>query len=188
MAKYYISQGLGTNALNILNKLIADKAPETETERFHGLLGVANFLAGRYEQALENFSFGRLPEINEAVFWRTLAASALEPTPENNAVLISYLNLVRNYPPEIRSAIAKVGAVTAIAAGDDITAQSFIDILKTMDTPRNLMPLVNYLTAEKSSCRDIRATPFRNIAKQPTATTSNIHPLPAKNCRFGNPP
>lgn len=149
MAKYYISQGLGTNALNILNKLIADKAPETETERFHGLLGVANFLAGRYEQTLENFSFGRLPEINEAVFWRTLAASALEPTPENNAVLISYLNLVRNYPPEIRGAIAKVGAVTAIAAGDDITAQSFIDILKTMDTPRNLMPLVNYLTAEK---------------------------------------
>ena len=149
LAKYYISQGLGTNALNILNKLIADKAPETETERFHGLLGVANFLAGRYEQALENFSFGRLPEINEAVFWRTLAASALEPTPENNAVLISYLNLVRNYPPEIRGAIAKVGAVTAIAAGDDITAQSFIDILKTMDTPRNLMPLVNYLTAEK---------------------------------------
>lgn len=130
LAKYYISQGLGTNALNILNKLIADKASETETERFHGLLGVANFLAGRYEQALENFSFGRLPEINEAVFWRTLAASALEPTPENNAVLISYLNLVRNYPPEIRSAIAKVGAVTAIAAGDDITAQSFIDILK----------------------------------------------------------
>lgn len=130
MAKYYISQGLGTNALNILNKLIADKAPETETERFHGLLGVANFLAGRYEQTLENFSFGRLPEINEAVFWRTLAASALEPTPENNAVLISYLNLVRNYPPEIRGAIAKVGAVTAIAAGDDITAQSFIDILK----------------------------------------------------------
>ena len=47
LAKYYISQGLGTNALNILNKLIADKAPETETERFHGLLGVANFLAGR---------------------------------------------------------------------------------------------------------------------------------------------
>lgn len=80
LAKYYISQGLGTNALNILNKLIADKAPETETERFHGLLGVANFLAGRYEQTLENFSFGRLPEINEAVFWRTLAASALEPT------------------------------------------------------------------------------------------------------------
>lgn len=57
--------------------------------------------------------------------------------------------MVRNYPPEIRGAIAKVGAVTAIAAGDDITAQSFIDILKTMDTPRNLMPLVNYLTAEK---------------------------------------
>lgn len=149
LAKYYISQGLGTNALAILNKLVKEQSPETKSERFQGLLGVANFLAKRYDQSVENFSYGKLPEINEAIFWRTLAASAQTPHPENNAVLVTYLNLVRNYPPEIREAIAEVGARTAIAAGDDITAQSFIDILKTMETPRNLTPLVNYLTAEK---------------------------------------
>lgn len=149
LAKYYLSQGLGTNALAVLNKLVKNQAPETQTERFQGLLGVANFLAGRYPEAIENFSYGKLPAINEAVFWRTLAASAEQPRPENNAILVSYINLVRNYPPEIRAAIAKVGAQTAIAANDDITAQSFIDILKTMNTTRNLMPLVNYLTAEK---------------------------------------
>lgn len=149
LAKYYISQGLGTNALGILNKLAAEKAPETETERFHGMMGVSHFLSHRYNDAVESFSFGRLPEINEAIFWRTLASSAISPKPENNAILISYLNKVRSYPPQIRKAIAEVGARTAITAGDDITAQSFIDILKTMDNNNRLTPQINYLTAEK---------------------------------------
>ena len=148
LAKYYISQGLGTNALGVLQKLAAKKSLLTTTERFHGMLGAANFLAGRYAQAAEEFSYGKLPEINEAIFWRTLSLSAQDPSAENNAVLVSYLNLVRNYPLQIRKAIARVGARTAIAAGDDITAQSFIDILKTMNKPY-LQPEINYLTAEK---------------------------------------
>ncbi len=149
LAKYYLSQGLGTNALNILKKLAEEKAPETETERFHGMMGVSYLLTHRYNNAVDSFSFGRLPEISEAIFWRTLAASALTPKPENNAVLVSYLNKVRSYPPQIRKAIAEIGARTAIAAGDDITAQSFIDILKTMDNNNRLAPQINYLTAEK---------------------------------------
>ncbi len=148
LAKYYISQGLGTNALGVLEKISAKNSPLVATERFHGMLGAADFLAGRYAQAAEEFSYGKLPEINEAIFWRTLSLSAQEPSAENNAVLVSYLNLVRNYPIQIRKAIARIGARTAIAAGDDITAQSFIDILKTMNKPY-LQPEINYLTAEK---------------------------------------
>ena len=148
LAKYYISQGIGTNALGILRKLAEKKSSLTKTERYHGMLGAANFLAGRYQSAAEEFSYGKLPEINEAIFWRTLSQSALEPSAENNAILVSYLNLVRNYPIQVRKAIARVGARTAIAAGDDITAQSFIDILKTMNKPY-LQPEINYLSAEK---------------------------------------
>lgn len=148
LAKYYISQGLGTNALGILNTFKEKDSPLINTERYHGMLGAANFLAGRYEKAGEEFSYGKLPEINEAIFWRTLSLSAIDSSAENNAILVSYLNLVRNYPPEIRIAIAQIGARTAIAAGDDITAQSFIDILKTMNKPA-LQPEINYLTAEK---------------------------------------
>ena len=148
LAKYYISQGLGTNALGILNKFKEKDSPLINTERYHGMLGAANFLAGRYQQAVEEFSYGKLPEINEAIFWRTLSLSAMDTSAENNAILVSYLNLVRNYPPAIRIAIAQVGARTAIAAGDDITAQSFIDILKTMNNT-TLQPEINYLTAEK---------------------------------------
>ena len=148
LAKYYISQGLGTNALGILKTLETRKSPLTSTERYHGMLGAANFLAGRYSQAAEEFSYGKLPEINEAVFWRTLSLSAQDPSAENNAVLVSYLNLVRNYPLQIRKAIARIGARTAISAGDDLTAQSFIDILKIMNKPY-LQPEINYLTAEK---------------------------------------
>ena len=149
LAKYYIAQGMGTNALHILNRLKSQQAPETQTERFYGMSAVAHFLAGHYKDSIENLSFGQLPEITEAVFWRTLALSALNPSQENNAVLQSYLNIVRKYPPEIRGAIAHIGAVNAITAGDDITAQSFIDILKTIKTTRQLNPLIHYLTAEK---------------------------------------
>lgn len=149
LAKYYLSQGLGTNALGILEQIQKKDSSEIVPERLYGMLGVAKLMTRRYAEAAEDLSYGKLPENNEAVFWRTLALSALENKPENNAVLISYLNLIKNYPAAVKEFIAAIGANTALAANDDITTQSFIDILKTSDGKKDLAPLISYLNAEK---------------------------------------
>lgn len=149
LAQYYISKGLGTNALNVLNKMAENKSKEINTEYYQGLMGIANFLTRRYDQAIENFSFGHLPELNEAIFWRTLASAAKQPQPEDNVVLLSYISLIKDYPNELKNRIAMIGAEIALAAGDDMTTQNFIDVLKTTDSKKNYQDEINYLSAKK---------------------------------------
>lgn len=150
LAKYYIAKGLGTNALQILNMLQKNKAPEANSDKFYALLGVANFLAHRYDEAMRNFEHGQLPAINESIFWRTVASSAKEYKAENNVILSSYVSLIRDYPQELKDQIAIIGAGTAIRANDDISAQNFIDVLKTStNTFKDRKPQLDYLIAKK---------------------------------------
>lgn len=133
LAKYFLSQGLGTNALTVL-KRIAAQPGYTPNEQMEALFGVANFLTRRYSQAIDNFAFGKLPNNNEATFWRTLASAAKEYKKENNVILLSFISLIKDYPDTLKAKIALVGADTAINAGDDLSAQNFIDVLHSLDS------------------------------------------------------
>lgn len=149
LAKYYLAKGLGTNALYVLNDIKNSGAPEAGSENFQALLGVANFLNRHYEEAVENFSFGKLPEQNEAVFWRALASAASQFSKENNAVIMSFISLIKDYPQELKERIALIGAQTAIDSNDDISAQNFLDILKDSDGNDYRKANIAFLNAQK---------------------------------------
>lgn len=150
MAQYYIHNGMGAEALYILNKINDLDLPETKTEYFHALMGVANFLARRYPEAVEHFSFGRIPDTTEGVFWRTIAQSAFHFEESNNTIILTHISLMRDYPQAIKDEIAIIAARSAIAVGDDLSAQNFIDILNSVpDRIRNLKPQITYLLAQK---------------------------------------
>ena len=150
LAQYYIYNGLGAEALYILNKMNDLKLPEATTEYFHALSGVANFLAHRYTEAVEHFSFGRIPDTTEGVFWRTIAQSAYRYNESNNTIILTHISLMRDYPQAIKDEIAIIAARSAIAVGDDLSAQNFIDILNSVpDRIRNLKPQITYLVAQK---------------------------------------
>ena len=150
LARYYVYNGLGTNALYILNQIKRAGLPEAQTDSFHALSGVANFLARRYPEAVEDFEYGNLPNLNEGIFWRTLSQSAYEFNESNNAVIFSLISLIRDYPQAIKDQIALVAAKNALQTGDDLASQNFIDILRSVpDRLRNLTPEINYLAAKK---------------------------------------
>lgn len=117
---------------------------------------MANFLSNRYEQAVEDFSYGRLPTLNEAIFWRTLSEAAVEYKDEYSGILLSFISLIRDYPDEIKDRIALVGARIALNAGDDLSTQNFIDILKNSRHPERLIPAIHYLTGKKLVLQDRR--------------------------------
>jgi len=178
LARYYISQGLGTNALFILNQIKKAKLPESKTDDFHSLSGIANFLARRYQDAAQDFSQGNLPEFDEGIFWRTLSQSAYEYNETNNAIIFAHISLIRDYPQEIKDQVALVAARNAIRTGDDLSSQNFIDILRSVpDRLRNLTPEINYLFAQKL---EIQGYPrnaikeYRNIIKSPSAKYSAL--------------
>lgn len=149
LAKYYISQGLGTNALKILNKIKTSGLPAAKSEKLYALLGAANFLAKRYDEAVEDFSYGKLPNYNEAVFWRTLASTAKEFKKEDNVVLFSFMSVMKDYAQELKERIALVGAEAAIKAGDDLATQNFMDVLKSTQGGSRRKAHILYLNAQK---------------------------------------
>ena len=150
LARYYVHNGLGTEALYILNQMKHANLPEAQTDDFHSLSGIANFLARRYKEAEEDFSAGHLPDLTEGIFWRTLAQSAYQFKETNNAVIFAHISLIRDYPQEIKDQVALVATENALKTGDDLSSQSFIDILRSVpDRLRNLDPQINYLAAKK---------------------------------------
>lgn len=150
LVQYYVHNGLGTNALYILNQMRKLNLPESKTDRFYALSGIANFLARRYKESISDFSQGTLPDSAEGVFWRTIAQSASEYREENNAIIFAHISLMRDYPQTIKDEVAIIAARNAIATGDDLSSQNFIDILNSVpDRIRNLSPQIIYLSAQR---------------------------------------
>ena len=150
LAKYLIYNGLGTDALFILNQMKKLKIPESQTDTFYALSGIANFLARRYDEAISDFSQGNIPLSDEGAFWRTIAKSAKQYSEENNAIIFAHVSLMKDYPQPIKDQISIIAAENAIETGDDITSQNFIDILDSVqERLRNLDPQITYLNAKK---------------------------------------
>ena len=150
MAQYYVYNGLGQEALYILDKIAELDLPESKTDYFHALSGVASFLSRRWEKAAEHFSYGRIPDTEEGIFWRTIAQSAYKFEEGNNAIIMANISLMRDYPQSIKDEIAIIAARNAIEANDDLLAQNFIDILNSVpDRLRNLNPQIIYLLGQK---------------------------------------
>ena len=150
LIKYYIGMGLGTEALNAIKTMQGETPQALSPEQTNALMGMANFLMRRYDEAVDNFSDKRLADSNEAVFWRALASSAIEYQKENNAVLLSFIFVIKDYPQELKERIALVAAETAIKSYDDISTQNFMDILKQSQNKGARRAHILYLNAKKS--------------------------------------
>ena len=163
LAQYYIHHGLGPDALFILNQMRKLDIPEAKTDHFFALSGIANFIARRYKNAIEDFSTGNIPNTDEGVFWRTIAKSANEYSEENNAVIFAHVSVMRDYPQAIKDEISIIAAKNAIATGDDLTSQNFIDTLNSVpERIKNLDPQITYLNAQKLEMQGY----MRNAVKQ----------------------
>lgn len=150
MAKYYVYNGMGTEALYILNKMADMNLPESQTESFHALAGIANFLARRWKNAENNFKFGRIPDTLEGRFWLAIAKSAYKYEEGSDDIILRHISLMRDYPQAIKDNIAIVATKNAIAANDDLAAQNFLDIIQAGQYGfRDLMPQVIYLQGQK---------------------------------------
>lgn len=179
LVKYYIAKGLGTNALFMLNQMQDVNIPEASTDKFHALFGLSNFLTYRYQEAVENFRYGNLPDDKEAVFWSTLASSALAYRPENTVIISSYLSLIRNYPQELKDHIALIAAKNALQSGDDIALQNFIDILKSGEDRRlkDRSAEIRFINAQKLELQGYSRNAlheYRDTAKMPDQKYSSL--------------
>lgn len=149
LIKYYLGMGLGSEAKKQLDNLNDKEKEAIKPETISALYGVANFLLHRYDDALDNFSHEKLQDNNEAIFWRTLTSSAINPTQEDDIILLTLSSIMTNYPQELQERIALIAADTAIQANNDISTQNFMDVLKNVKSNDMRKAQVLYLNAKK---------------------------------------
>ncbi|MDD4556302.1 MAG: hypothetical protein PHE89_03110 [Alphaproteobacteria bacterium] len=173
LAKFYNAKGLGTEAMGILQEIIKSDSKFAAREDVHGQLGIAYFLTQRYEDAIQEFSFGKLSELNEAHFWKTLCLAALEPdAKQHNKLIASFTPVIREYPDELRLHVAMIGVEAAVTAGDDVTAQTFIDIIQSLNTKRKIGAFLDYWSFEILSIQGYSQTAMLRL-KSATLSTSS---------------
>ncbi|MBE6459103.1 MAG: hypothetical protein E7010_04790 [Alphaproteobacteria bacterium] len=178
LSRYYIYYGLGTNALYILNQMEKAELPESKTNDFYSLKGIANFLARRYREAAEDFSKGDLPNTDEGVFWRTLAQSTYEQKEENNTIIFAYISLIKDYPQEIKDVIAVKAAENALNSNDDLSAQNFIDILSSVSNRiKDLSPQIGYLSGQKLVLQGYPRNAIKEYRKLISSTNNRFSAL-----------
>ena len=173
LATYYLSKGLGLEALQLLEKLGRDNPALQQTPNYHALKGVANFLQRRYSEAMEDFSYEDLANSPEANLWRILTSAAVSPKKEDNSIINSYAYLIKDYPNEVRRRISLVAAEASIQANDDLNLQNSIDIIRNSDNQADSTALVSYYGAKKmemlgyplNAIREYRNTALLNSPK-----------------------
>jgi len=76
LARYYLAHGRGEEALGIMERMLDEDPLLTENSEFLAVRGVANFKAGRLDEAAADLSARGLEAEQDAELWRALVAEA----------------------------------------------------------------------------------------------------------------
>lgn len=149
LVRFYLSHGLGSNALGILRDISShlEQQEKPIPLQITALTGVANFLMRRYDTAFEIFSKPEFSDIPEIEFWRHL--SSLDEHQNYAPDIAKNIHFIFNYPGEIKRRLTLKGLSYAIEKQDDALAQKLINIMKELSSNNEFFAALNYYDAEK---------------------------------------
>ncbi len=149
LARFYLSHGLGSNALGLLRDVRRNLRENKQdmTPRLRSLIGVASFLMKRYDQAFDIFAREEFSQNNEIVFWRTLADTDINQ--DHTPTIMRDLSLFHPYPIEIKKILLMRALELAVSQKNDNLTQKLIDIIKELPMDTEMRTAINYYEAEK---------------------------------------
>lgn len=128
LAKFYLANGFGPEALGMLEVVQGNQAGDLEAwPEFRALRGAARFLAGDGDGALEDLklpAFANNPEIG---LWRAAVAAEKGDWPAAAAGFRAGNAHLSTYPEPVLSRLALLAAEAALKTGDTAGAQRLID-------------------------------------------------------------
>lgn len=126
LARFYFAHGYAAEALGVLRAIEADAPEMANTSAFHALRGAANYLMGRYDEAVADMSHPSLLGIPEAAFWRAAAQAQLGDPALQALTLRDNGGVISGYPRRVKIPLAIVAAQAAVEAADDLAASNFL--------------------------------------------------------------
>ncbi len=136
LARFYFAHGFAAEAIGVLRTL-EDEAPEmVNTAPFRALRGGANYLMGRYGEAVEDLSHPSLAGVDEADFWRAASQAALGDPALQSSTLRQTGRVIGSYPDRVKIPLALQAAEAAVDAAADLAAHNFLEAARSdFNTP-----------------------------------------------------
>lgn len=149
LIRFYLSHGLGSNAMHFLRKVEA-RYVEVDKEvpiQVKTLKAVAAFLMKRYNLAFELLNRPELTNNAEVALWKSLADTSEER--DNTPEIMKNIQYIHSYPTAVKRSLAMRGVEYALQKENDELVQRFLNILREVPQDGELKTFISYNDAEK---------------------------------------
>ncbi len=145
LAKLYISEGMPAEALGLLDVIKSKDLAFYIDQKVSAVAGLANYLVGRYDEALRAFSTQELGDGDEVAFWKAMLSEYVEGANtgfDYNAFQSYYL---RRYPKEAQQKVALWAVERAVRQEQYNQALATLKLLEDADLVTSRMsPALDY--------------------------------------------
>lgn len=156
LAKMYVANAMGPEALGALDYALQDRPALTESPEFSALYGVASALAYHNEEAYANLSKDVLKPFDEINFWRAYILADVGDWQQAAEVLPRHLDILNDYTLLLQNRLVPDLAEIALRAGDLNRADVLLGIANankdTMLPPQ--LATLEYLKGEAARQRN----------------------------------
>ncbi|HAH11480.1 MAG TPA: hypothetical protein DCL48_15410 [Alphaproteobacteria bacterium] len=146
LARFYVAQNLGAEAIGILRVITAKDQTAPNTPAFRVLSAIANIQLRRYREALEDLTLAQLANDPHAAFLRGLAQAGLGQHAEARSNLNEAARYFGAYPPDWQARGRLALAASALALGDAKEAERALSI-RPPDLPPGLNAQFKFMEA-----------------------------------------
>lgn len=138
LARFYVANDLGPEAISIINIIETDHPKLMETNGLIALRGAANLIAGRLEEASNDLNDKRLDGFREASLWRGALLAKQGKMKDATPLFRLSASQIRNYPESLKGSLGILMIESAMENRDLQLATSIIEQLDQVkaDLPR----------------------------------------------------
>ena len=180
LARYYIAEGFGAEALGVLANISREDGTAEATPQFRIARAIAHFEMNRFAEALTDLSMDALANDPHAAMWRGLAAAGARDWRTARSNLMGALKVLNRYPPvwEARARIALGQA--ALALNEPASAMQALASLPRVELPVGVTAeamLVRAALDVVSGKNDVAIATYDQLAKsayRPAAVRASL--------------
>lgn len=127
LAKFYLAQGFGQEALGVLDVILTNQPDLEGWPEFRALRGAARALAGDLDGAAQDLSHPSIAGNPEAGVWRAAVDAQRGQWAQAADGFRAGAGILSGYPEPVLSRLSLLAAEAALRSGDTATAQRLVD-------------------------------------------------------------
>ncbi len=170
LARYYIAEGLGSEALGMLKLISSEDQTADANPQFRVARALANMLMNRYREAINDLSMDVLGLDAHAALWRGLAAAGARDWRQARSNLMTAAKVLGHYPAPWQARAKVALARAALELGEPASAMQAIATLPQAAVSADVAAealLVRASLELLSNKSDVALALYRQVAGSP---------------------